>query len=400
MVMAGCGSSASGSPGSSANNVKIVGPVLSANYAVCAVTASGHVACLGDGTAGELGDGSTASTPTPKLVSQVASAAAISVGNGTSCAVMVYGGVDCWGGNTNDSLGDDKTSQEQPRSLTPVNVTGITNAIDVSSGGSLTCATLADGSVQCWGAVPVTGHELLFPTPVTIPGITDAESVSVGGAGEACALLRSGKIDCWGDTLYGELGDGVTDGPDRCVNGPCAPHVTQVKGITNAIAVAAGNETVCAIIAGGQVDCSGNNGGGDLGIASDTGPQKCGGGPNGEPCSSVPVRMPGISAATAISVGSDDACVLLHDGTSECWGDNTDGDLGGGPQIGAQSATPVAVVGLHNAKAITAGSGNATCAETQDGRLECWGTLGGVSSEATKTWGATPVAVPGITLTG
>lgn len=43
--------------------------------------------------------------------------------------------------------------------------------------------------------------------PTTVPGLTDVISI-VGGNRHACALLRSGRVMCWGDDSVGQLGDG------------------------------------------------------------------------------------------------------------------------------------------------------------------------------------------------
>ena len=49
-------------------------------------------------------------------------------------------------------------------------------------------------------------------TPMPVTGIDDAVSVSTSGADIAhtCALLKDGSIECSGDNEWGELGDGTT----------------------------------------------------------------------------------------------------------------------------------------------------------------------------------------------
>ena len=71
----------------------------------------------------------------------------VSSGNSHTCAVLYSGEVKCWGYNYNGQLGDGTTTNR----LTPVLVSGITNAINVSSGGFHTCATLSTGEIKCWG---------------------------------------------------------------------------------------------------------------------------------------------------------------------------------------------------------------------------------------------------------
>src|SRR5262249_17978244 len=59
-----------------------------------------------------------------------------------------------------------------------------------------TCATLSDGTVDCWGRDYITNVLRMFPTHV--PGIQGAIAVSAG-MHYNCALMRAGTVDCWGD---------------------------------------------------------------------------------------------------------------------------------------------------------------------------------------------------------
>ncbi|MBL8604941.1 MAG: hypothetical protein JNK72_23640, partial [Myxococcales bacterium] len=79
-----------------------------------------------------------------------------------------------------------------------------------------TCAVIADGTVWCWGprrygllgdAVNIEHPDLDLPNayalePVQIEGLTDAIEVAQG-AGVNCALRRDNAVWCWGrDTNY------------------------------------------------------------------------------------------------------------------------------------------------------------------------------------------------------
>ena len=169
----------------------------------------------------------------------------------------VGGAVYCWGGNTDGQLGDGSTVERH----TAVLVANITTATSVSARHSThTCATLADGTVQCWGyngdgqlGDGTTATKRL--TPVLVSGITTATSVSAGVI-HNCAMLADGTAQCWGGNNKGQLGDGTTTNSNIPV---------QVSNITTATLVSAGYESNCATLAGDTVQCWGGNGYGQLG---------------------------------------------------------------------------------------------------------------------------------------
>jgi alpha-tubulin suppressor-like RCC1 family protein len=114
------------------------------------------------------------------------------------------------------------------------------------------------------------------------------------GADAACAPLGGGGVDCWGDNLYGELGNGTSSGPETCGEGngetACSTTPVAVSGITNAIAITAGGHDARALLAGGGVDCWGDNYYGELGNATSSGPQTC----YLTVCSTTPVAVIGF----------------------------------------------------------------------------------------------------------
>lgn len=120
--------------------------------------------------------------------------------------------------------------------------------------------------------------------------------------------------------------------------------------------IAVGSVHSCALVTDGTVQCWGYNGLGLLG--------------NGTTVDSgFPVPVTGLSAVTAISAGAIHTCALLGDGGVRCWGYNYEGSLGN-PSVTYTATTPVAVVGLGNATAISAGYVQ-TCALLSDGRISC-----------------------------
>jgi alpha-tubulin suppressor-like RCC1 family protein len=177
-------------------------------------------------------------------------AKAVAAGGEQTCAVLTDGAVKCWGNNQFGQLGDGTTKS----SSVPVTVSTVTNAIDVEI-GDCTCALLSGGRVQCWSK--------RIESPASVPGITNATAIAVGGL-YACAALADGTVQCWGSNDYSQLGNGSNTPGSK----PSKPGV--VMGITNATAVAAGAGHSCALLSDGAIRCWGRNDVGQVGDGSKT----------------------------------------------------------------------------------------------------------------------------------
>ncbi len=279
----------------------------------CAVVAGGQVRCWGDNSAGQLGDGSTtAKRSTIFAVPGLTGAAEVVAGSEHSCARLSAGQVRCWGGNDAGQLGNGTTTG----SSVPVTVSGLTGVTALSAGPAHTCAVVAGGEVRCWGAnfsgQLGNGSTTGSSSPVAVTGLTGATRVAVGEA-HSCALLSGGTAVCWGSNFLGSLGNGTT--LDSLT--PVA-----VSGLAGATDLSAGLRHTCALVAGGQGRCWGSTFTGQLGDGSPTGlffgfvP--------------TPVAVSGLSGATKVSAGSIHSCAVVAGGQVRCWGDNASGQLGNG----------------------------------------------------------------------
>ena len=251
------------------------------------------------------------------------------------------------------------------------------DAAGVSAGGEYTCIRRPDGTAQCSGRNQFgqlgDGDATNVPVLVPVNGLTAAARV-IAGDEFACALLADGTAKCWGLGEKGQRGDGTT------VQMAFAP--VSVSGLTNAVALAAGYDHACALIAGGTMRCWGANSSGQLGNA---------GTPTG---SSVPVAVDNVNDATSITVGAFHTCELSADRTVRCWGRNSNGQLGNGTLT--DSPTPAIVQGLSNVSAVT-GGGSHTCALVGDSTVRCWGSNDqGQLGDGTGASSQTPVQVLGI----
>lgn len=274
--------------------------------------------------------------------------AMVSVGSLHACALQLTGGIQCWGWNVDGVLGNGTNVT----SATPVQVSGIKDAISVSAGLNHNCALLRSGAIQCWGLNPFGGlgnnSEVRSYSPVEVSGVSNATGVAVG-LWHSCAVVGSGTVQCWGGGNDGQLGNGITQHSKVPVT---------VAGIDNAIAVAAGQWHTCALLRGGAVKCWGKW---FTGIKS-----------NNEAAYSTPVTIDGVSNATSISLGNTHSCALLNTGTVRCWGDNDFGQIGIAPLPPYNSVTPVDAADITSATALAVGD-DATCVSLSTGALRCWG---------------------------
>lgn len=347
----------------------------------CAVTSAGGVKCWGLNGVGELGDGTLTDRNTPVNVSGLASGAmAIVVGNQFTCALTSAGGAKCWGKNTDGQLGDGTTAYNR---LTPVNVSGLTSGVTaITAGQGHTCALTSAGGIKCWGGNSSgklgDGTITTRLTPVDVIGLTSSVMAIAAGGSHTCALTDVGGVKCWGDTKYGQLGDGTATAPIRTVPG-------DVIGLTTGVSVmAAGGGHTCALTSAGGIKCWGQNGNGKLGDGTTTD-------------RFTPVSVSGLtSGAVAIAASGEHTCAVTGAGGVKCWGWNFFGQLGDGTKT--IRLTPVNVNGLHSGVTAVVAGGFHTCALTNASGVKCWGSnYLGQLGDGTTTSRLTPVNVSGLT---
>jgi alpha-tubulin suppressor-like RCC1 family protein len=245
----------------------------------------------------------------------------------------------------------------------------------VAAGVAHSCALDVSGRVRCWGD-DIFGQ--LGVGGAAKPGVIEPAGalplVDLGGpalqisagATHTCALLPAGAVTCWGDGSDGKLGYGnVLDVGDRQT--PRAAGAVSIGGA--AVSVVAGGTHTCAILEGGSVRCWGNDDFGQLGVGA---PGAIG--DDELPSAVAPLQFP--QPVTQLALGFDHTCALTTDGNVYCWGENFFGQLGrgtfdgGGPLERADTTEPVALGGP--ARSIAAGF-LTTCAVRTDGALFCWG---------------------------
>lgn len=298
----------------------------------CALLTTGQVKCWGDNEYSELGNGKSyleeSNSSIPQLVSGLTNAVEISASDGYAspgsrgghvCALLAGGSVECWGANESGQLGDDSRTA----SSIPVLVRGLSNATDVISGGSGTCALRFDQSVWCWGQIPNRGIENTEAVAANINGITSM----VGGDTDWCGSTAAGPIECWGGMQEAVPCSGT---PDHYCGGSSTGGFYWPAGYEPE-SLAVSTSHMCAIVGAGNVECWGYNEWGQLGQV----PFSWG------ISTSTPAPVAGLGPVKSIAVGYDESCAVSMSGQLYCWGRNNHGQLGNGTEV--DTVTPVAV---------------------------------------------------------
>jgi alpha-tubulin suppressor-like RCC1 family protein len=187
-------------------------------------------------------------------------------------------------------------------------------AVSVAAGGlgplgMLTmCWVTREGTAQCSWNPYVGAVTMVSPAVSVFAGMEAAEGDF------ACAILANGSVDCWGANTYGELGIGSTSAtPIAAVTAAPLPSSVTTMALSRGTITAA---HACAV-AGGSVYCAGSNASGQLGNMANYATTSFG-------------LVSGVSNAVAVAAGQAHTCALDGEGFVHCWGDNDDGELGDG----------------------------------------------------------------------
>lgn len=336
--------------------------------------------------------------------------AKIVAGEMHTCAITHLGKLKCWGNNDNGELGQGHTDVvKDPQTIPFIEIGRVR---DVALSLHRTCALLENGNVQCFGANSLDNdaYKDLLGSPMIVSDVGDAPgemrtpvnvfdfmgSVTkiVSGRYHSCALLKDGKVRCWGSNVNGRLGIGtVTPVPA----GGAGPRVfdTAVVFVDD---IAASYDSTCARwhspggIANQGVYCWGLDVWADASAAESHGvlglnvaSEYARGDDAGE--MSAPALLPTILPSTAHPVGAisglgNGYCVLnANMPEARCWGQNNHGQLGRGSQTpwGAGEfntdmlmLTPIDVGMGFEITQIVAGRTH-TCVVLTAGRLKCFG---------------------------
>lgn len=281
-------------------------------HGACALRTDGQVDCWGN------------------VWSQPGTFTALSAGREHVCGIRPDGTVACWGQN--------EFGQATPPKA-------LTLPPSIAAGGRHTCMVLPDGQADCWG-----DNGIGQASPPADP------FVSVGSGDEySCGLREDGSVACWGDNSHGQ-------------------HTVPLEPLSQ---LSVGRMHACGVTEDGRAKCWGWNSNGQAdapagyydtfenvsagfvhscGVLRDYGNGMCWG-YNGDGQTFVP-SLPWGQRWLTIQAGDRHSCGLASDGTIQCWGSDTDGQIW---------STPTGYF-----RALAAGAFH-SCAIRTDGRLACWG---------------------------
>jgi hypothetical protein len=276
----------------------------------------------------------------------------VEAGDTHTCARRSDGSVWCWGDNKDQQLGVSNAVVPEV-STTPVQVTGVSNAIDLGVGSNAvqsnqSCAVIADGTVQCWG--------FTNGDPSSLSDLTD---LAVAGT-FACGRKANSDVWCWGTI------------------GGAAPQTystpAQLKPGSKFLSVDASALHACAQEPGSVVQCFGDNANGQF-----TTPADNTWGLTGPVVWSWQVKHP-------LALSTINTFAAKHNGFVAT-GQDFQGSIGDGPGLGTTLVNPLAITiptvdtfGVQAASAgaadesMSGGLAGGACVVTGRGEVYCWGT--------------------------
>lgn len=253
-----------------------------------AIAAAGDsaYAVLRDGTVrawggGNIGDGraksdysgppSTAGPAfVPVKVPDLENVVAMSAGAGHVLALTKDGRVFSWGSNFHGALG--RSPRAELALDRAAEVPNLTDVVQVAAGWGVSTVLKKDGTVWVWGSN--FQQQFGFPAPTVqpgpnqgwvlepqrVPGVSGVTAISVGGR-HTIALVKDGTIRAWGNTDWGQVGNGAGPGFQPL---PTAPK------IANVAAVFAAGDNSFAVLRDGALWAWGSGNRGEFPLAAHT----------------------------------------------------------------------------------------------------------------------------------
>ncbi|MEC7280236.1 MAG: hypothetical protein VXV98_09425, partial [Candidatus Thermoplasmatota archaeon] len=245
--------------------------VSAGGWHTCAILDNGDLKCWGRDQYGQLGDGGTNHGSSTYIAAPSSNAidlgtgrtaVAVSAGYQHTCALLDNGDVKCWGLDGAGQLGDGGTSHSLSTHTTspptiPINLGTGRTAVAISAGVAHTCAILDNGDLKCWGYGEwgqlgygsTTDTYTPSSSAINLGSGRTAVALSAGGY-HTCVILDNGDVNCWGQSHFGQVGDGGGTGYPTYVTSPLTTPIDLGTGRT-AASLSGGNYHTCVILDNG-----------------------------------------------------------------------------------------------------------------------------------------------------
>jgi alpha-tubulin suppressor-like RCC1 family protein len=298
-------------------------------HLTCAITAARTLRCWGNQQETILRPDGTS----------LADVQAVALGTDYGCATNPQG-VHCWGKNDFGQLAQPLTLADSATAVLSRPAAGALSGSWIGTGiAAVSIVRQPAGAELCaWGRnatsmISAMGGLGVMTTP-QCRAVADVAELGVGDT-HVCVRHAAGTFTCWGERYYGQLGIGGSDGDTADV--PPPGSVTSLPGSAMVVQLVLGVNHTCGLLSDGSVTCFGRN---NLGQA--------GPGASAEEVR-TPITVSGLAGKVfALGAGStaQHTCAIVANGSVQCWGSNSAGQLGtggGAPDPGRKSATPVTV---------------------------------------------------------
>lgn len=302
-----------------------------------ATTQNGDLYVWGNNEYGQLGNGTTTDSSTPKkIMSKVKS---ISLGCCHSGAITENGDLYMWGCNNYGELGDGTTTNR----YTPTKI--MSNVKSVSLGYHRSGAITENGDLYMWGnndrGVLGDGTETNRYIPTKIK--SNVKSVSLSSSNSA-AIDENSDLYMWGRNFEGQIGDGTTTN-----------KYTPTKIMSNVKSVGLGYDCSGAIAENGDLYMWGTNHYGQLGDGTRNNKY-------------TPTKI--MSDVKSVSFDDFHSGAITDNGDLYMWGWNKFGQLGESTITNRYTPTKI----MSNVKEVSL-KGYYSGAITEDGDLYMWGRI-------------------------
>jgi hypothetical protein len=248
----------------------------------CALLDDGRVSCWGRNDRSD--SPGEPEQLAPHLIEGVRNGTQVAVDDEGGCAV-VGGEVACWGSNRTGLRG---LGHDQPVASVASRVPSLDGVVDLDLGATFACAVLKDGRLRCWGAFVVSDQKAVV-APMDIASVGDALDVTAAGSYGYCVRTRSGSGLC----------------ASKAREPPALRWPADVTQIVNPIGST--EHGSCAVLGTGAVRCSGQLARGD-----------------------IVSLVEGMKSPRSLTIGDGHACALDPSAHVICVGDDSVGQLGTG----------------------------------------------------------------------